>query len=98
MCAGKSTDFLYGYSSALGLAFQICDDILDVEGDEAVLGKPVNSDERNEKTTFIKLYGIGGAKMRLQEETQSAIDALTVLGDNGDFLEQLALYLLNREN
>ncbi len=98
ICSGKDRDLLKIYSSSLGIAFQICDDILDVDGDEASLGKPVNSDEKNNKVTFVTLYGIGGAKNKLMEETQNAIDSLEILGEKGKFLNELALYLLNRES
>lgn len=88
---------LYEYSSAIGLAFQIRDDILDVSGNEQVLGKPINSDLKNNKTTFVSLFGLDGAREKLEEETQKAIDSIEFLGDKGDFLRQFALYLLKRE-
>ena len=95
---GKDKDYLKEYSASLGLAFQIRDDILDVEGDISKFGKPINSDEKNNKTTYVSLYGLDGAKKRLAEETQKAIGSLNILGDNGAFLREFALYLLNREN
>ncbi|MBR1970484.1 MAG: polyprenyl synthetase family protein [Clostridia bacterium] len=98
ICAEKDKDLLKGYSASLGIAFQIRDDILDVDGDEISLGKPVNSDEKNNKVTFVTLYGIGGAQNKLMEETQNAIDSLEFLGEKGKFLKELALYLLNRES
>ena len=88
---------LYDYSSAVGLAFQIRDDILDISGDEKVLGKPINSDLKNNKTTFVSLFGIDGANKKLEEETQKAINSIEFLGEKGEFLRQFALYLLNRE-
>lgn len=96
--AGKTENLLKEYSSSLGLAFQIRDDILDVEGDLSKFGKPINSDEKNNKTTYVTLYGLEGAKERLAEETQKAIDSLHILGDKCAFLREFALYLLNREN
>lgn len=98
ICSGKNKDLLKKYSSSLGIAFQICDDILDVNGDEKSLGKPINSDEKNNKVTFVTLYGIGGAQNKLMEETQIAIDSLEFLGEKGLFLRELALYLLNRQS
>ncbi len=98
ICSGKDKDLLKGYSESLGIAFQIRDDILDVDGDEISLGKSVNSDEKNNKVTFVTLYGIGGAKNKLMEETQNAIDSLEFLEEKGKFLNELALYLLNRES
>ena len=87
-----------GYASSLGLAFQICDDILDVESDTETFGKPVHSDEKNNKTTYITLYGIDGAKSKLKEETDKAIASLDFLGNKGAFLKDFALYLLDRKN
>ena len=92
---GKSSTI---YASALGLAFQIRDDILDVEGDAEKFGKPILSDEKNDKTTYVTLYGIDGAKELLRAETEKAVSALAALGDSAEFLKQLADYLLNRES
>lgn len=86
------------YSSSLGLAFQIRDDILDIEGDAKKFGKPILSDEKNNKTTYVTLFGMDGAKKKLNEETQKAIASVEFLGEKGEFLKQLALYLLQREN
>ena len=96
--AGREETLFDEYSSALGLAFQICDDILDVESDTETFGKPVFSDEKNKKTTYITLYGLDGAKAKLQEETDRAVSALDFLGKDGEFLKEFALYLLNRKN
>lgn len=95
--AGKEKTLFDDYASSLGLAFQIRDDILDIEADAEVFGKPVLSDEKNNKTTYVSLYGMGGAKEILREETQKAISAVEFLGDKGAFLRELAIYLLNRE-
>ncbi len=97
IAAGHDEFKLYDYSSAVGLAFQIRDDILDVSGDEKVIGKPINSDLKNNKTTFVSLFGIDGASKKLEEETQKAIDSIEFLGEKGEFLRQFALYLLKRE-
>ena len=96
--AGKDANILKEYSSSLGMAFQIRDDILDIEGNEEIIGKPIYSDEKNNKVTFITLYGIGGAKSQLEEETQKAVDSIAFLGEKGEFLRELAFYLLNRES
>lgn len=98
ICAGKERDLFFDYASSLGLAFQIRDDILDVEGDTETFGKPVLSDEKNNKTTYVSLYGIEGAKKKLEEETNKAIDSIDFLQDRGVFLKELALYLLKRKN
>ena len=98
LSAGKDVNIFSDYASSLGLAFQICDDILDVESDTETFGKPVLSDEKNNKTTYVSLYGLDGAKSKLREETEKAIDSIEFLKDKGWFLRELALYLLNRKN
>ncbi len=96
--AGKESDLFSEYASSLGLAFQIRDDILDVEGDTKTFGKPVLSDEKNNKTTYVSLFGVEGAKKKLLDETDKAIASIEFLKDKGIFLKELALYLLEREN
>ena len=81
----------------VGLAFQIQDDILDVTGTSEVLGKPVGSDERNEKTTWVTLEGLEGAKMAAARYTQSAVSKLDALNAGNDFLHELIIYLCSRE-
>lgn len=98
LSAGEDINIFYDYASSLGLAFQIRDDILDVESDTETFGKPVLSDEKNNKTTYVSLYGIDGAKDKLREETEKAIKSIEFLGEKGLFLKELALYLLNRKN
>ena len=97
LSAGEDENLFNEYSSSLGLAFQIRDDILDVEGDAEKFGKPILSDEKNNKTTYVTLYGMDEAKKKLNDETQKAIGSIEFLGDKGVFLRELALYLLNRE-
>ena len=97
LSAGKDENMFDDYSSSLGLAFQIRDDILDIEGDAQKFGKPILSDEKNNKTTYVTLYGMDGAKKKLSEETEKAISSIEFLGEKGEFLRELALYLLNRE-
>ena len=98
ICAQKEADLFADYASSLGLAFQIRDDILDIQGDTQTFGKPVHSDTKNNKTTYVSLFGIEGAKKKLKEETDKAIQALDFLKDKGMFLKELALYLLERKN
>lgn len=81
----------------LGLAFQIQDDILDVTGQEEALGKPVHSDEKNKKTTYVTLCGISEAKRIVEEKSREAISGLKALPGVNEYLEQLLLYLINRE-
>ena len=98
VCADKDECILSEYSSALGLAFQIKDDILDVEGNSKILGKSTCSDLKNGKTTFVSLYGMDEAKKRLRDETEKALAAIEFLGSRGEFLKDMALYLLTRQN
>lgn len=86
------------FSAKLGLAFQIKDDILDVTGDAAVLGKPIGSDEMCGKTTFVTLLGLSGAEAELGRLTNEAIDALDIFGGSAWFLRKLARVLLERRN
>lgn len=81
----------------IGLAFQIQDDILDVTGSSAVLGKPVLSDEKNNKTTYVSLEGIDRAKLDVEKLSEAAIDILYSLPGTNDFLEELIKLLINRE-
>ena len=98
LSAGENIGIFDEYASSLGLAFQIRDDILDVESDTETFGKPVLSDEKNNKTTYVSLHGIDGAKDMLKQETDKAIQSLEFLKENGEFLREFALYLLNRKN
>ena len=84
------------YADCFGLAFQITDDILDVVGDEAVIGKPVGSDERNEKSTYVTLTSLEEAKKLAADTVQQALDALEVFGDEAKFLRDLVKMLLER--
>ncbi|MCR5757719.1 MAG: polyprenyl synthetase family protein [Selenomonas sp.] len=84
------------YADNFGLAFQITDDVLDVIGDEAVIGKPVGSDEKNHKSTYVTLTSLEEARTLAQDAVDAAMDALQVFGGEADFLRELAAYLLKR--
>lgn len=80
----------------VGLAFQIQDDILDVTSTTEELGKPVLSDEKNQKTTYVTLLGLEGAKKRVQEYSDEAVGLLQGLGNKNEFLEELLMSLIHR--
>lgn len=86
----------YGYN--LGLAFQIVDDILDVTANEEVLGKPVGSDDKNNKTTFVSLYGLSEAFAIAAQLSNSALDALDKIGGDTEALYEITNYLLDRNS
>ena len=85
-----------GYAYGLGMAFQIVDDILDVTGDTATLGKPAGSDETQHKSTYVTLCGLDGAKQDARAFTDLALKAADVFGEAGDALRALALSLCER--
>jgi len=81
---------------SLGLAFQIIDDILDVTGDDATLGKTAGKDARTGKATYVKLHGLAAAQRLAHEQTEGAIDALKKLPGDRAFLEALVRSLETR--
>lgn len=81
----------------VGIAFQIQDDILDVTSTEEVLGKPIHSDEKNQKTTYVTLLGIEQAQKRVEELFNQAIDLLHQLSGENEYLEQLLIQLIHRD-
>lgn len=84
-------------ASDVGLAFQIRDDILDVTSTSQVLGKPINSDEKNHKTTYVTMEGLKKAEKDVKEISGRAIDVLDQLGRKNEFLRNLILELVIRE-
>ena len=93
----EQREALRRYGAALGLAFQIQDDILDVVGDEAALGKPIGSDARSGKTTFVTLKGVDGCRALVARLTEQAAEALAPFGDEGAELRALAESLADRQ-
>ncbi len=85
------------YARCFGLAFQITDDILDVTGDEASIGKPVGSDEKNHKSTYVTLGSLQSAQELAQKAVNEAKKALADFGTEADFLRELVDYLISRK-
>lgn len=82
----------------LGIAFQIQDDILDVTSTSEELGKPVFSDEKNHKTTYVTLKGVDAAAQEVRRLSEEALDILQEMGVTNPFLNELITYLITRKN
>ncbi len=85
------------YAGHIGLAFQIHDDVLDIEADTATLGKPQGSDQHNNKPTYPGLLGLAGAKQAARDMYRQAIQALAGFDEKADSLRQLAAYIVERK-
>ena len=84
-------------AACVGKAFQIQDDILDLVGDQALLGKPVFSDEKNHNTTYVSLYGMEKAREDVERLSDEAVKDLERLPGDHEFLHQLILKLVTRQ-
>ncbi|WP_199535704.1 polyprenyl synthetase family protein [Dyella psychrodurans] len=89
-------DALDRYAAAVGLAFQVRDDILDVEGSTTVIGKTAGKDAAAGKPTFPSIIGLDPSRARLDELTDAALDAIAPLGERGEWLGELAHYAAHR--
>lgn len=96
--AGADPAPLQAYAQALGLAFQIADDILDVEGDAAKAGKRLQKDAAAGKATFVSLLGLEAARSRAAALAEAACDALAPYGAGGDCLRQAARFVISRDS
>ena len=98
---GKGNDeelyHLKKYGESLGLAFQIKDDLLDVEGDQEILGKPVGSDDRNQKATYPALFGLKETKKKAQELLKQALSELKIFDESAEPLRAIARYVVERD-
>lgn len=86
------------FADLLGLAFQITDDILDVEGNEQELGKPVGSDEKNHKSTYVSLYTLEGAKALAEKTVAEALQCLEIFGEKAEPLREITKLMCKRKN
>lgn len=95
-CSKDELENLTVYAENLGLAFQVCDDILDVEGNQDLLGKEVGHDEANSKATYPALYGLDESKEKLRQLTDAAKNAVAEYYDNAELFVELAEMLASR--
>lgn len=86
------------FADLLGLAFQITDDILDVEGTTEALGKPAGSDEKNHKSTYVSLYGLEAAKALAEKTVAEALECLEMFGENAEALRKITRLMCSRKN
>lgn len=86
------------YGQAMGLAFQVVDDVLDVTGDTAQLGKTAGKDAAANKPTYVALLGLAGARALASQLHRQALDALKPLGDAGRLLAGVADFIVVRNN
>ncbi|MBQ1248992.1 MAG: polyprenyl synthetase family protein [Selenomonadales bacterium] len=94
----EEVEALTVYAEKFGLAFQITDDILDVIGTAEAIGKPVGSDLKNNKSTYVTLHSVEIAQQMAKETVDDAIKALAMFGERGAVLKDLVEYLLKRES
>lgn len=95
--SGEETASLEKCAYNIGIAFQIQDDILDVTGDQEVLGKPIGSDEKNHKLTYVSMHGLKESKEQVEELSKEAVAILSSFPKRNLFLEQLVEQLIYRE-
>ncbi len=93
----KDIDALEQIGRKVGLAFQIQDDILDVTSTMEVLGKPIGSDEKNRKVTYVTLLGLEAAQKEVAKLSEEAVALMNGLSAQSGFLKELVLYLIHRE-
>ena len=93
----EAQDIIAQVAGEIGLAFQIQDDVLDVTSTMEVLGKPIGSDEKNNKATYVTYEGLDKAKQDVERISVTAVERLSSLPEKNKFLEQLLLSLIQRE-
>ena len=93
----EEQDIIAQVAGEIGLAFQIQDDVLDVTSTMEVLGKPIGSDEKNNKATYVTDEGLDKAKQDVERISVTAVERLSSLPEKNKFLEQLLLSLIQRE-
>ena len=93
----EELNHLKRYGESLGLTFQIKDDLLNVEGDQEILGKPVGSDDRNQKATYPALFGLKETRRRAQELLNQTLSELELFDDSAEPLRAIARYVVERD-
>ncbi len=96
-CSPETETALTEYASAIGLLFQITDDLLDSDGQTEIIGKTVHKDENANKTTFITLFGKERTRQMAYDLAQKAIDCVSPLGERATILQETALLILTRK-
>ncbi len=100
LIGGASEEELFNitvYAEKIGIAFQITDDILDISGDQELLGKNIGSDEKNDKLTYPSIYGLEKSKEMAEKAVKDALMFLKKANINNYYLEELAKYILTRK-
>lgn len=96
--SAKETEALAGYARRIGIAFQISDDILDIEGDQTLVGKTLNKDSAQGKATFVSLYGLEKARSMAQNHVEEAKQILAAtFGEKSVVLQELADFIISRK-
>ena len=93
-----AVEALTHYGTHIGLAFQIMDDILDVRGDEQLMGKALRKDDERRKATYPRLVGLAESEVRAQAAVTAGIAALDIIGERGAVLRDLAQFIIARES
>jgi len=100
ICANASTaqrQALVEFATAIGLAFQVTDDILDVTGDSESLGKTAGKDIKAEKSTYVSALGLAGAKEEAERLLNAALEAIDIFGERAEPLRALARQMVHRQ-
>ncbi len=97
-CSDNELFNLTRYGENVGLAFQVIDDILDVEGETEVIGKSKGSDEKKKKMTYPRLYGIEKSREKAKELINGAVNALEIFNEKAEPLRAIARYILERKS
>lgn len=94
----EDLEYITKYAKNIGLAFQIVDDILDIVGDEKILGKPIGSDIENHKSTYPALVGLDKSREIAKNLIEEAKDSISKLSGDSTFLKDLADYIISRDH